>query len=106
MKCEDINRYIPAFIEDRLVGTELSSFLSHVRDCPSCYEEMETSFLISESLSRLEDGGSFDIHSELISKLENYENCVNFHNSLTLFRRVVLIIAGFCSAACFVWWII
>ena len=106
MKCEDTNRYIPAFIEDRLVGSDLSAFLSHVRECPSCYEEMETSFLISEALSRLEDGGSFDLHTELLNKLTNYERCVNFHNFLTLFRRTVLLIAGFCAAAGFVWWIL
>ena len=106
MKCEDMDGYIPVFIEDRLVGDELSAFLKHVKECPSCREEMETSFLISKALTRLEDGGSFNIHSELVDKLENYEQVVNIHGFLTLFRRVLLLMAGFCAAACLIWWIV
>ncbi len=102
MDCEEVNSIIPLFLEDKLSGDELSSFLSHIKNCDSCHEEIETKFLINEALSRLEEGESFDIHSEFLNKMAAYDRIDGLHNAMTLTRRIVLLIAGFLTAICLI----
>ncbi|MCR4657036.1 MAG: zf-HC2 domain-containing protein [Lachnospiraceae bacterium] len=102
MKCTEINSYIPLFLENRLMGDELSAFLSHIKDCDGCREEIETNYLIQEALKRLEEGESFDLHSEFQEKLSAFERLNDLHNMANLFRRVILIIAGFLTSICLV----
>ena len=98
MDCQEINRFMPLFIEDELTGDELSSFILHVKSCADCYEEIETNYLIREALNRLEDGESFNIHSAFTKKLAAYEKISGLHNITVLTRRVILLIAGFVVA--------
>ncbi|MCR5734253.1 MAG: zf-HC2 domain-containing protein [Lachnospiraceae bacterium] len=95
MNCNEMDKYIPLFIEDELTGDELGHFLNHIDSCKVCYDEMETSYLIKESLIRLEEGDSFDLHSELLEKIKTMKRCYFFHESIALVRRVLLILAGF-----------
>lgn len=94
MKCQDAEQYISLFIEDRLTGSALQEFITHIEDCHSCYEEMETNYLLKEALLRLEDGDAFDLHSELLQKLDNMRKCASVHELLTITRRIILIAAG------------
>ncbi|MCR5789991.1 MAG: hypothetical protein K6G83_08890 [Lachnospiraceae bacterium] len=98
MNCQDMNQYIPQFIDDRLAGEKLAPFLYHLKSCGSCYEEMETSYLVAEALSRLEDGEAFNIHEELLQKIRAYEKCVSLYNVFTLTRRFTLLTAAFATA--------
>ncbi len=84
------------------MGDELSSFLLHVKSCKDCREEIETNYLIQEALKRLEEGESFNLHSEFQEKLSAYERLDYIHNMANLFRRVILIIAGFLTSICLV----
>jgi len=94
MNCQESEQLIQDFIDDRLAGDELEAFLYHIGRCSSCFDEMETSFLLKEALARLEDGTSFDLHSELKEKIALMEKCVRFRNRLAVVRRVVLTVAG------------
>ena len=100
MDCQETCNNIPLFIEDKLTGDELSAFLLHVKSCKSCYEEMETSYLLREALSRLEQGESFNIHEELLKKFRIYEKLAGLHNVFQLARRVILLIAAFSVGIC------
>ena len=100
MDCQETCNNIPLFIEDKLTGDELSTFLLHVKSCKSCYEEMETGYLLREALSRLEQGESFNIHEELLKKLRIYEKLSGLHNAFQLARRVILLFAGFSVGIC------
>ncbi len=94
MKCQDTEQYIPLFIEDELTGINLQAFIAHIEACHSCYEEMETSYLLKEALLRLEGGDAFDLHSELLQKLESMRKCASVHVLLSMIRRIILIAAG------------
>ncbi len=94
MTCQDVEQYIPLFIEDKLTGFDLQEFIMHIEGCHSCYEEMETNYLLKEALLRLEDGDAFDLHSELLQKLDNMRRCVSLHERVSIVRRTILIAAG------------
>ncbi len=95
--CQEMNRYIPLFIKDSLSGEELSEFISHIKECESCYEEVEISFLVDETVKRLEsDSESFDIHAGFLGKLKACERFVGLYNVAVLCRRIMLLLAAFC----------
>ena len=94
MKCQDMERYISLFINDELSGMRMKEFIEHIEDCSSCFDEMETNYLLKEALNRLETEGSYDLHGDLMDKLKNTRRCVEVHEMVTMVRRVVLICAG------------
>lgn len=100
MKCQEAEQKIQAFIDDELTGEPLANFVKHIDHCHSCYEEMETSYLLKEALSRLENGETFDLRGELQEKMNNMRECLEIHNALTLFRRSVSICAGITVVMC------
>jgi len=90
MKCNETEQYINLYIDDKLTGAKLREFLAHIEGCPTCYEEMEINFLIKEALSRLEDGTTFDLHKELIFKLQNSKRCLVIYERLIVARHLIL----------------
>lgn len=49
--------------------------------------------MIKEALSRLEDGKTLDLKTELVQKLECSKKCLGLHERLVIFRQVVMIFA-------------
>lgn len=94
MTCQESEQYIQAFVDDKLTGDELEAFLWHINNCHTCYDEMETSYLLKEALARLEDGTSFDLHTELKEKISAMESFVIFRNHASIFRRLILTVSG------------
>ncbi len=94
MNCQDSEQNIQAFIDDRLWGDALESFLWHITTCKACFDETETGFLLKEALVRLEDGDSFDLHSELKEKIATMQICVRVQNRMAIIRRILLTVAG------------
>lgn len=94
MKCQDAQHKIQAFIDDELTGELLNNFIRHIDNCHSCYEEMETSYLLKEALSRLENGETFDLRGELNQKLNNMRECLELHSMLTAIRRTISVSAA------------
>ena len=46
-----VNRYI----EHDLSVDELENFLEHVENCPSCYDELETYFIVHAAMQQLDE---------------------------------------------------
>ena len=65
MDCKEIQRMIPAYLNDELEGKTAELFLQHMDTCPVCKEELCIQFLVEVGTARLEDGGSFDLNREL-----------------------------------------
>lgn len=57
MTCQEIQKMVTPYIEDQLSDKELEQFISHVKTCPECYEELETYFIINLA-TRVLDGNS------------------------------------------------
>ena len=76
MKCEEALLKIDAYINDSLSCKETEEFLEHIRECPECYDELETYYTISVGTKYLENEnmGSYNIPRMLKENLREKEN--------------------------------
>lgn len=60
INCQEAGRYISGYVNDTLSLEELDQFLTHVRSCPECMEELETYYIVYAALQQLdgEDSGN------------------------------------------------
>ena len=61
MDCRTAESMVTRFIDHSLSVNELEEFLDHIETCPSCYDELETYFIVHEAMQQLdekEDGTS------------------------------------------------
>ena len=89
-----MERYITLFINDELSGMRMKEFIEHIENCGSCFDEMETNYLLKEALNRLAVEGSYDLHGDLMRKIRNTKKCLEIHEIITMLRRVLMICAG------------
>ncbi len=74
MNCKEIEKLIPAFLEDELDTEDLHEFMEHIEKCEDCKEELSIQFLVSEGMARLETGNVFDLQNELEAQIDNAEH--------------------------------
>lgn len=55
MECEKAEKLIQSYVQNRLPEKEMEAFIEHVRNCPSCYDELETYFIINHATRYLDD---------------------------------------------------
>lgn len=55
MKCEQAKQMMDMYINDQLSAKELTAFLEHIKECPECYDELETLFTITVGIKYLEE---------------------------------------------------
>lgn len=94
MACQDMEQYINMFLGEKITGRKLRRFIEHVECCHGCYEELETSYLLTVALDRLEAGEAIDLHRELEDKLSVLKKCEALHECTASFRRTVLVAAS------------
>lgn len=94
LDCRSCEQDMNDFIDNSLIGNELWDFLNHVRNCPTCYEELETRYLLSEALTRLENGETIDLHKELEHKINYSRFTLRLHRHVDSIARSMEIIAG------------
>ncbi len=70
MDCRETRKNIYRFIEDKLEGKELQSFMKHISQCEECKEELAIEYLVTEGLQHLEKESTFDLQSQLEKKME------------------------------------
>ena len=86
MTCKETECLILPYLRDELNEKKTKDFLEHMKECKSCYEEMEIQYLASTGLEWLESGSSFDLECEMKKILLNSEK--------KLKQRRVIRIAG------------
>ncbi len=91
--CNECELHMNSFVENKLVGEMLWQFLTHVEQCPECFEELEIRYLIAEALGRLENGESIDLRNELAQKIKVTKRAMYFHYFTEDVRRIVEIIS-------------
>ena len=52
MDCRTAESMVTRFIDHSLSVNELEEFLDHIETCPSCYDELETYFIVHEAMRR------------------------------------------------------
>ena len=76
MDCKTAEKLVQSYISGNLEGDELKEFISHVKSCKSCHDELETYFTIDATLNLLENdsaGGSYNIRALLDKNLAEKE---------------------------------
>ena len=61
--CRQAETLVARYINHTLSTDELEEFLDHIETCPSCYDELETYFIVHEAMQQLdeeEDGTVLD----------------------------------------------
>ena len=64
MDCKEAEKAIAGFVENKLKDDTMEAFIAHTRTCPDCMEELSIQYLVAVGMSRLEEGGTFDLGGE------------------------------------------
>lgn len=62
---KQIEEEIPEFLEDRLSNERLDRFMTHLKGCASCRDELSIQYLVKEGLPRIEAGANFSLNEDL-----------------------------------------
>lgn len=92
-ECRLIEQNMNDFLENRLVGEDLQSFLEHVNECPVCYEELETRYLLAKALTRVENGETINLRKEIKQRLSKAEDMLRLHKTFAATARTVEVVA-------------
>ncbi len=105
MKCANCEKLIPDFINQKMNYQTLKRFCDHILNCPDCREELTIQFLVTEGMTRLEEGDAFDLNRELSrrmaearKRLYRTERLIRAGSVFELFAMTVVL--------CIVFWII
>ena len=58
MNCRTAEGMVNGYINHELSLKELEEFLDHIQTCSSCYDELETYFIVHEAMQQLDDNDS------------------------------------------------
>lgn len=104
MNCSKAESMIGRYIDHALPLEELEDFLAHIETCSSCYDELETHFIVHEAMQQLDaedEDASMDFQHLLeldIKKSHAYiRKCrfARFFMGLGLLLLVVLLVGFF-----------
>lgn len=93
LNCKEADKLIPYFLKNELNNHDLKRFVEHIAGCPDCKEELSIQFLVEEGMNRLEEGGSFDLQSELNKRLEGEKTKMRFRTGFQVFVYTLEILA-------------
>ncbi len=78
MTCKEVSQRIQSYVDGSISYKEMEPFISHIRSCESCMDELEMTFTIYNALQML-DGGrdhSYDLRQYLLDDLSRKERTV------------------------------
>ncbi|NCC00872.1 MAG: zf-HC2 domain-containing protein [Clostridia bacterium] len=68
MDCREAQSRINQFIDDDMEEKELAEFIEHVKNCPSCYDDLEVTYTVLSVVRLLEDS---DEDTDLLKALDH-----------------------------------
>lgn len=92
MTCMETQRQIMPFINKELNIEELEDFLSHVKSCPICMEELEVYYVLLTSMKHLDEDKelSNDYHKKLMDLLKKSEESIIKRRKTHIGKRISL----------------
>lgn len=104
MKCERALQLIDAYINNELQPKDLEEFLNHIRECPECYDELETFFTINVGIKYLEEEKleSYNIPEMLKEDLRKKEQYLRKRKKKIIFGITTLTLG---IVGCAVWFL-
>lgn len=96
LTCREIISMIPDYLNNNLSDRQLEKFLEHIRHCSSCYEELETNFMVDRTVRYLDKPGSadtsFDLKPLLRRDLEKKEKQLKEKKISRSFQAVIILV--------------
>lgn len=91
MNCRETQQMIDRYLKDTLNDRELQAFLGHIRECPSCYEELEIYYTIHYALDYLDEGrkGGMNPSASLQRELSERNRLLRRSRVFRLFMMIV-----------------
>lgn len=102
--CRQAETLVARYINHTLSIDELEDFLDHIENCSSCYDELETYFIVHEAIQQLdekEDGTVLDFKKLLEQDIRRSRRHIRQKRWLH-FLSVLLFAAVLIAAAVFV----
>lgn len=100
MRCDEIERMVNRYIDHLLTIEELEEFLNHIGTCSSCYDELETYFIVHAAMHQLDSDNSeigFDMQKLLRQDIKKQKTYIKTQK---MWKWVTF--AGYCLfAGCF-----
>ena len=92
MDCREAEKRIQPYVKGHLPEKELEAFLTHIRHCPACYEELETYFIVNRAMSYFDDEeqNSYNLTGLLERDLREKEELVQRHRKRDLFFKLLM----------------
>lgn len=92
--CQTCEIHMNNFLERDVYDDDLWDFLNHILYCETCYEELETRYLISEALIRLENGETIDLKKELRQKVNGARKALRLHSYVEQIYSSIEVVAA------------
>ena len=94
MDCQTAEGMVSRYIKHDLPLNELEEFLDHVQNCSSCYDELETYFIVNRAMAYFEDDApdSYNLTGLLERDLEKKEEEARHRRYKDTFFRVLMLI--------------
>lgn len=101
--CLTAESMVSKYINHTLVADELEEFLDHVESCSSCYDELETYFIVYEAIQQLdekEDGTVFDFQKLLKQDIRRSRRLIR-QRRIVRYATGILVVAAVVALAAF-----
>lgn len=102
--CKEAQKMVIPYIEGELCRKDLERFVSHVQQCPECWEELETYYIVYKGLMQLDHQEELPMNilealNEDLEDSENYLRNIRFMEILSeimqaLTAVLVMFLAG------------
>lgn len=98
MNCRRAEELVDSYIAHTIGSRDMEEFLNHIENCSSCYEELETYFIVHEAMKQLKDE-----ETDTILDMKNMlkQDIKNSKNYLQKIRLVKIFGIGMCGIAFF-----
>lgn len=95
MNCQDVQKFVTAYINNELHGKELEEFMEHIKTCKDCYEELEIYYTIQFALRQLDNNEQFthDVREHLAEHLHQTEKKIYMKRRHNIYSLAIVFLA-------------
>ena len=101
MNCVKAQQLIRPYLDGVLSDRELEEFLDHVKDCHTCFGELELYFSIYRTLNNTDEKGDYNYTHKLRAKLRKSREYLHARQRNRVIKAGVILAAEACIVASF-----
>lgn len=92
MDCKEAEKLIQSYVQGNMPEKEMEPFISHIRKCHTCHEELETYFIVNRAMAYFEDDApdSYNLTGLLERDLEKKRKKRDTAGTKIRFSRVLM----------------